>query len=262
MCEIFRSPRSHPLNALAIVDNERMRRCTGLAVFAMSSLVMVAQAHAQAPQPQPQPPPPPPADPPPPPQPPQPLPYAQPQNQPVQVQAPGMQPPPRSVMDKRWAVGLNVGPETMQAQVDGAPKIEFGQFEIAGRFRIRAPMELSLALHLGGTKDIGMGGLMLDFRYRFLAEQKWNVYLLGGLGVIAVAHEKGTEAEKKGRGALRFGAGGERRFGWFALSLELRLFGIGENKDLGPMPVETDAYELSRYKVSGGSLAMGGTVYF
>ena len=170
---------------------------------------------------------------------------------------------PRSVMDKRWAIGVSVGPETLQADAPDAPKIEFGQFEIAGRFRIRPPIELGLAIHLAGSKQIGQGGLYIDFRYRFFPEHKWNFYLLGGLGVIAVAHENGTDAEKRGRGSIRLGAGGERRFGsWFALSLQLHLIHIGENKEVQPEAMETDAYELAKYKVGGGSFQIGGTVYF
>lgn len=192
--------------------------------------------------------------------------HAQPQEQqpPVSSQAPGMQPPPTrpSVMDKRWAIGIGVGPESYQAHVDGAPKVEFGQLELAGRYRIRTPIELGLALHLGGSNHIGEGGLFVDFRYRFMAEQKLDVYALASLGVLSVAHEDASETEKKGRGALRLGAGGEYRWNWFALALELRLVGVGENKNLAAMPMETVGYQLARSKLSGGSLALGANFYF
>jgi hypothetical protein len=165
-------------------------------------------------------------------------------------------------MDKRWAIGLDVGPESYQPDATNAEKTEFGQMELAGRYRITAPIELGLALHFAGSKDIGAGGLYIDFRYRFRAEQPLNIYLLGGLGVLAVAHDKASDEAKKGRGSLRLGVGGEYRWNWFALILELRFLGVGENKDLGPMTPETVDYQLSRYKLSGGSLAMGANFYF
>lgn len=172
-------------------------------------------------------------------------------------------PPPRpSVMDRRWAIGVDVGPESYRADVDGAQKVEFGQLELAGRYRIRKAIELGLALHLGGSNQIGLGGLYVDFRYRFMAEQKLNVYALASLGVLSVAHEDASETEKKGRGSLRIGGGGEYRWSWFALALELRLVGVGENKDLAAMPMETVGYQLARSKLSGGSLALGANFYF
>lgn len=174
-------------------------------------------------------------------------------------------PAPRSVMAKRWAIGIDVGPESYEPEADGSTKTEFGQFELAGRYRVARPIELGLALHLAGSKDIAAGGFYAEFRYRFRAEQPLNVYLLGGLGVLAVAHKNASDEAGKGRGSLRLGIGGEYRWNWFALILELRLVGVGENKDLGALPagtMEPVDYQLSRYKLSGGSLAMGANFYF
>jgi hypothetical protein len=174
-----------------------------------------------------------------------------------------MPPPPRrTVMSKRWAIGVDVGPESYEPDAPGSQKTEFGQFELAARYRIRAPIELGLAIHLGGSKDIGEGGFYLDFRYRFRAEEKLNVYALGSLGVLAIAHENASEDAKQGRGSLRLGVGGEYRWNWFALILELRLVSVGENDQLAPVATETVDYQLSRYKLSGGSLAMGANFYF
>lgn len=185
------------------------------------------------------------------------------------AQAPGMQQvpsptaPPSTVMNKRWAIGLDVGPESLRPDVNGAPKTEFAQLELAGRYRVRRAIELGLALHLGASKDIGQGGLYAEFRYRFLAEQPLNVYVLGGIGVLAVAHENAEEEAKRGRGSLRVGVGGEYRWNWFALIAELRLVGVGANEELGTGSLpETVDYQLSRYKLSGGSLALGANFYF
>jgi len=171
-------------------------------------------------------------------------------------------------MAKRWAIGLDVGPESYKPDtpVDAdSQQTDFGQLELAARFRIRAPIEIGLALHLGGSKaDLSMGGIYLDFRYRFMAEQKLNIYALAGLGVLAIARDAASDDAKRGRGSLRLGAGLEYRWSWFALIAELRLIGVGENTQLGPSvttPEPVD-YELSRYKLSGGSLALGANVYF
>jgi hypothetical protein len=165
-------------------------------------------------------------------------------------------------MAKRWAIGVNVGPESYQPDTAQTTKTELAQFEVAGRFRIRAPIELGLAVHLGGSKDLAMGGVYIDFRYRFMAENQLNLYALAGLGVLAIAPENASEDARRGRGSLRFGGGLEYRFNWFALIVELRLVGVGENRDLAPQMPETVDYQLSRYKLSGGSLAMGANFYF
>ncbi len=250
-----------------LVDNDWMVRRALMFVLASGSI-----AHAQAPAQEPALPPPGPSpDQPAPPQPaPSPAPPpATPAAAPTtpasaaQLQSPAMQPPPPApptVMAKRWAIGLDLGPESLQP--DGGSKVGFQQLELAGRFRIRPAIEIGLALHLAGSKDIGAGGLYADVRYRFMAEQKLNVYVLGGLGVLAVAHENATEQAKQGRGSLRVGVGGEYRWNWFALIAELRLVVVGENEDLGPTMTETVDYQLSRYKLSGGSLAVGANFYF
>ena len=165
-------------------------------------------------------------------------------------------------MAKRWAIGVDVGPESYQPDTAQSEKTEFGQFEVAARYRVARPVELGLALHLGGSKQLGMGGIYFDFRYRFLAEQKLNVYALASLGVLGVAHENASDEHKRGRGSLRLGGGLEYRWSWFALALELRMVGVGENDKLAPQMPETVDYQLSRYKLSGGSLAMGANFYF
>ena len=178
-----------------------------------------------------------------------------------------MQPaPPRTVMSRRWAFGLDVGPESYEPDAMSAQTTDFGQVELAIRYRVRKAIELGLALHAAASKDIGAGGFYFDFRYRFRAEEPLNVYALASLGVLGVGHNDASEEARQGRGSLRLGVGGEYRWSWFALILELRVVGVGENKDLAddPMrpPVEPVDYQLSRYKLSGASLAIGANIYF
>lgn len=168
-------------------------------------------------------------------------------------------------MFRRWAIGLDVGPESYAPKVEPQPKAtSFGQLEAAVRYRVVAPVEVELAIHLGGSKDISEGGIYLGGRYRFLAEQALNIYGLFDLGVLAVAHKDAGDQAKQGRGSLRLGVGGEYRWSRFALVLEFRLMTVGNNPDLGPstiMPEPVD-YQLSRYQLAGASFALGANSYF
>jgi hypothetical protein len=243
-----------------MIDNERMVRRALVLLIAFASIADAQVAPAPPADPGQPPPPADPAQPPPPP----PLP---PTIQPYPgQQPPGMQPlppPPRTVMSKRWAIGVDFGPESYKPDVDDSTQTEFGQFELAVRYRARKPIELGLALHLAGSKDIGAGGLYFDFRYRFMAERPFNVYALASLGVLGVGHENASDDAKRGRGSIRLGGGIEYRWNWFALIAELRLLHVGENTEL-PDPIDTAPvdYQLSRYKLSGGSLALGANFYF
>jgi hypothetical protein len=182
----------------------------------------------------------------------------------VEDPAPAPPPPPPSVMAKRWAIGLALGADVLVPDTTSTQKLSFGTLELAGRFRIKPAMELALALHGGGAMkgEVSAAGLYLDFRYRFMAEQPLNVYVLGGLGVLAVANENAPEAEKQGRGTLRIGSGVERRFNWFALSAEMRIVGVGENADVTEAMPPTLANQLARYSLSGFSVALGASLYF
>jgi len=181
------------------------------------------------------------------------------------AQAPGQLPAmaPSTVMERRWAVGLTLGSESLTPSVSGAAHTAFGVLELAGRFRIRPAWELALDLDAGGSKgQLSTAGLALDVRYRFLAEQPWNGFVLAGLGVASAANKDAPDAERKGRGSLRFGGGIERRFQYWALEAELHVFGIAANADVGDRADTSPGYQLARYGVTGASLSLGATVYF
>lgn len=185
------------------------------------------------------------------------------------AQAPGqVQPGPAgaprpSVMDDRWAVALGLATEGLTPQhVDGASNVQFAGLELAGRYRITPPIEIALSLFAAGSAgDLSTTSVFADFRYRFFADRPWNVYLLAGLGVASAGSKHGSDAQKKGRGAVRFGIGGERRFGRLAIYAELRVIGIGSNLTAMNTDNSTAAY-LSRYSLGGGALELGGTFYF
>lgn len=167
-------------------------------------------------------------------------------------------------MDRRWAVAVGLGVESMKPKPDASSTIGFTTFELAGRFRIRPAIEVALALNGAGafSGNFASGGLGADFRYRFMAEESVNFYVLGGIGVQAAAAKNAPEVETKGRALFRIGGGAELRYNPIALSADLRLYGIAENPDVPDAVPSTTRYEIARYSVSGIQLVFGATYYF
>lgn len=185
---------------------------------------------------------------------------AQPSTVPAAPPAPA---PPPSVMDRRWAIGLSLGWENVTIQTADKPKVTFGTLALAGRFRIRPTMEVALALWGGGTAgDIGLAAIFAEFRYRFYAERPWNFYALGSLGTVSVAQKMASSDEKKGRGSLRLGVGGERRLGAFGLAADIGITAVGENKSAPDPVMPSTATQLSRFGLGGAYLMIGVTYYF
>jgi len=180
--------------------------------------------------------------------------------------APAAAPAPSApgVMDDRWAVAFALASEGFTPKVSGSSNVQFAGIELSGRFRITPAIEVAASLLAGGSKgDLSTGGVFADFRYRFFPESAWNLYVLAGLGAVSAGSKNGSDAEKRGRGALRLGVGGERRFGHLAVYAELCAIGVGENKDVGAQTTQQLVdYELERYALSGGALVVGGTYYF
>jgi len=179
-------------------------------------------------------------------------------------QVPPMQPPPaESVMSRRWSVSLSIGSLGLRPEREGADSVTFGMVELAGKFRIRPFVDLGLSFHGGGAGkgDLSTAGLYIDGRYRFLAERPWNVWALLSLGVSSVAAKDQSDDAKQGRGSVRIGFGVERRFRAWAIHAELRLVGIGENKDFAPTEISPND-EMAKAKLNGGSLTVGGSFYF
>jgi hypothetical protein len=172
--------------------------------------------------------------------------------------------PPAGVMTSRWAIDLALGGSSLRPK--GASEgTGFGVLGLAGRFRLRPAMELALGLAFGGGRrdgiELSMGALYAEFRYRFLAEQPWNVFVHGGLGVGSVARSAASDTERKGRGMLRLGGGVERRFGNFALEGTLSGIAVAEDPDVLGTDAPDIGYAFARYGVSGIALTLGATYY-
>jgi hypothetical protein len=173
------------------------------------------------------------------------------------------EPPPPTVMSRRWAVSAGIGWESLTAKTEGGDKITFGMLDLTGRFRIRRNVEVALSLAVGGTKDdVSTAALYADLRYRFMAEKPWNVYGVLGLGVAGVGGKNADDDEKKGRGSLRLGFGVERRFTSLALFGEARAVWVAENKDIDNLSDQPDWYQYSKHPLGGGHVVFGATFYF
>jgi len=182
---------------------------------------------------------------------------------PMTPTAPPFPAPAPTVMDRRFAISLELGPLGLTPEREGAEAVTFGYVELSGRWRIVRSFEIGMSIGGGGAlaDTVSTAALFLDARYRFMPEQPWNVFALVSLGAISAGSKDGGDEERQGRGALRLGVGVERRFGRWALDAQLRLVGVGHNTRY--MPAElTPASELATSKLSGGALAIGGTFYF
>jgi hypothetical protein len=170
-----------------------------------------------------------------------------------------------AVMARRWAVEVALGAASLKPKGanDGTG---FGMLGLAARLRLRPTMELALGIAAAGaTRDdvqLGAGALYVEFRYRFMADQAWNVFALGGLGVASVAAKSSSDDERKGRGMLRLGGGVERRFGAFAMDASLRLVAIAEHEDLVAPDMPDLGFAFARNGVAGLALALDASYYF
>jgi len=148
---------------------------------------------------------------------------------------------PSPVMARRWAIGVSLG--HMGVAPEGAAEgtqSEFRITELAVRYRATRRFEIELALS-GGREvlpddtegSLATGTVSLALRYRFRPEQRWNWFLMGGLGGSVVAPHQSTDLERQDatRALGMVGIGIERRFRRFALQAELRAVGLGPRAD-------------------------------
>jgi hypothetical protein len=163
-----------------------------------------------------------------------------------------------SVMDRRWAVAVLFGAETMQAQADDPDRYSFGVGEFAARFRLLPELEFALTLSGAGTYDVKRVGVYADVRYRLMAEQPWNP---AGIGVSG-AFKSSANGADEARLSARIGAGIERRFKSWAFASELHLLGVGPNSSVTERSLAMQDYLLGRNTVIAVSLTLGATYYF
>ena len=193
-----------------------------------------------------------------------PSPYAQ---APVAAVAPA----PRA---RRWSVGLNLGQTELTATSDygDSQSATFGTGSLAVRYRPWQHLELEFSIG-GGRQtldeeidgrsegDLAMATGTLAARYRFNPHQKWNWWLLAGLGATTVARHDASDEEidaaQRPHGTL--GVGVERRFNRFALQFELRALMVGQTEQEMEL---ADQGVMTTESISGGNFSFGASYYF
>ncbi len=204
--------------------------------------------------------------------------------------APGMAEPvpvvptPEPPRPRRWSVGLGIGSLDLAPHSAPDAKTQFGVGQIAVRYLATRHLEIELAfaggreqLEDGNEGDHELSQAVLALRYRFSPGQRWNWWLMAGMGSLAVTRTEPTDEERDAaeQSTLQLGVGLERRWSRFALQLELRAVGVkahdmpeekpvpGIMTDTGelvppPNPPATDAGD----GMSGGQLLISGNYYF
>ena len=165
---------------------------------------------------------------------------------------------PPGVMANRWAIDVGLGVQSLKTNDND---IGFVTYEIGARFRIIRSLEIALTIAAGANHADSFGGLWADVRYNFMAERPWNVFAYFGLGVGSASAKDADSDDSHGRGALRLGAGIERRFDVFSISAELRVLGFGANNQSTPVDTSPES-ELAAESASGIGLVIGSTYYF
>ena len=176
------------------------------------------------------------------------------------------------VMRRRWAVGLNLGGMSLTADDDETgTETQFRTGELSIRYRATPHFELELLLS-GGRQvledgedgDLAMGGGTLAARYRFRAEQRWNWWLMGGLGMTVIERHDSTEEQRSsaGRPHVAFGIGLERRFNRFAIHAELRGVAMGPREDEMDVVPQRTLDPRTAQNLSAGQFNLGASFYF
>jgi hypothetical protein len=165
---------------------------------------------------------------------------------------------PQGVMANRWAIDVGLGVQSLKTDDNN---IGFVTYEIGARLRVIRSLEIALTIAAGANHADSYGGLWADVRYDFMAERPWNIFAYFGLGVGSASAKDADSNDSSGRGALRFGAGIERRFDIFSISAELRVLGFGANNQSTPVDASPES-QLAFESTSGIGLVIGSTYYF
>jgi hypothetical protein len=206
------------------------------------------------------------------------------------VAAPVVVVPPPPV--RRWSIGLGFGSMGLHPHdaPDGTQDTQFGIGQLAVRYLAGRHLEIELTLGGGrekledgsqGDREVNEG--VLAARYRFSPGQRWNWWLMFGMGSLGVTRHDATKDEKDAasQSTMQFGVGLERRWTRFALQLELRAVGVKAN-DTATMPVKgtvTDAGGTTTMPIpppepdtttslgngngmAGGQMVLSGNYYF
>nr|HEX4313922.1 hypothetical protein [Kofleriaceae bacterium] len=191
------------------------------------------------------------------------------------------------VMAHRLSVGLDVGGVGLTPK--GATQAtSFGLGELAIRYRLGRHLELSVSAGGGqqqlpdGTQgDLQVSEGVLGARWYFRPEHRWNWFVSGGFGGLAVADKAATDQDRSDatRPLGELGIGVARRWNHLAIDAEFRAIGVGATKAstddmVAPaskstgtgtgttMPTSSGDLSNSDPSASGAQLTIGAAYYF
>lgn len=187
---------------------------------------------------------------------------------PYYAQPPAVVVAPAPQLPGRWSIGLNLQGASFSANTDYEDDVaDFEGGSLAIRYR--PWRKVSLELSLGGGRqsidgmegELAMGTGTLAARYHFNQQNKWNFWLLFGVGATTIARHDAPEDEIDAaqRPHVAVGAGLEYRFTNFAIQIEARGMGLGQTED-EKMLQEQGVY--TGEGISGGMFTLGASYYF
>jgi hypothetical protein len=186
--------------------------------------------------------------------------------------APYVAPPPRPT---RWSIAASVGSMTLAPEDNPENEVDFSIGQLAVRYRGWQHLELELAFAGGKQKlpenmaredgsregDLRIAHITFAARYRINPHQRWNWWLMAGLGSTTVANkdapQEQVDASERPHGLV--GIGLEHRWDKFALQLEGKAIFVGPTEE-EQMIADDNGTEPTG--ISGGSLTIGGAFYF
>lgn len=181
--------------------------------------------------------------------------------------APTPPPPPPRPHFSRFSVGLNFAATELSSDKSD-DTVGFSGVSFALRYR--ATPHLELEGEFGGGREssrngvdedmdeseLAMGFGTLSARYRFNPWDKWNWWLLAGVGATTIAPHNASDEQISDayRAHFAYGVGMEYRFTRFAIQAELRGYVLGQTDQEMTNDVDPE--------LTAGSFSLGGNFYF
>lgn len=168
----------------------------------------------------------------------------------------------------RWGLGLHLQSMTVAdpAAMEGEGT-NYGGAGLQVRYRVSPRWQLELTAGHVTEQDVDeavarhLDTAALSALYHLRPYARWDLYLIGGLGVTSDGDPDATDEAKEASrlGDVQLGVGVERRFGRIGIGAELRAVFQAERETDAATLMTTDDEEAPR---GAGKVAFGATYYF
>jgi hypothetical protein len=147
-------------------------------------------------------------------------------------------PPPPPQRIRRLSIGLGIGHMSLAPHNAPDMKTDFGLGSIAIRYLLGRHLEFEASFAGGDAQtdnnqpaNLSVAQGVLAARWRFSPQNRWNWWLMAGMGSLAVYPKDAGSDQRKAadQSTLQFGIGLERRWTRFAIQAELRAVGVKAN---------------------------------